>query len=193
MKPIIRAFKSADEPLVIALLSGTMRTTWLPQLSARARAEIDIEARVQGYVQAMGSAFFVAEHNDTVAGMVHWESDFIHALHISPQCQRMGIGSALLTYAEREMAPSGVKFARLETDTFNAQSRAFYEKHGYSEQDRYPDTQWDSGSRRSCSPKRFSRRCNRVQAHRPCRVRACKDQGSLPARRAHCGPACGYG
>lgn len=131
--------------MVIALLSGTMRTTWLPQLSARAKAEIDIDARVAGYVKAMGPAFFVADQNGTVAGMVHWKSDFIHALHIDPQCQRVGIGSALLTYAEREMAHSGVKFARLETDTFNVQSRAFYEKHGYSEQDRYPDTQWDSG------------------------------------------------
>lgn len=141
----IRTFESADETAVIAILSGTMRATWLPNMSENAKAAIDIDARVHGYVQAMGHEFVVAEHNGKVSGMVHWQEDFIHALHIAPDSQRLGVGSALLRHTENAMARSGVGIARLETDTFNDQSRAFYNKHSYTEQDRYPDTQWESG------------------------------------------------
>ena len=47
--------------------------------------------------------------------------------------------------AEDGMRAAGFDEARLETDTFNTQSRAFYAKHGYAEVDTYPDEEWDSG------------------------------------------------
>ncbi len=143
--PLIRAFRPSDADAVIALLTATMRSTWVPQMSESARANIDIGARIRGYIEAMGDAFILAEQDGRVAGMIHWQDDFIHALHIDPAAQRQGIGTALLRHAENAMSISGVKIVRLETDTFNTQSRAFYGRHGYKEKDRYPDTQWDSG------------------------------------------------
>ena len=62
-----------------------------------------------------------------------------------PALQRRGVGAALLALAEAGMRADGHAQARLETDTFNTQSRAFYRKHGYAEVDTYPDEEWDSG------------------------------------------------
>ena len=47
--------------------------------------------------------------------------------------------------AERDIAEAGFPAARLETDTFNQRSRAFYAGRGYQEADRYPDEEWNSG------------------------------------------------
>ena len=47
--------------------------------------------------------------------------------------------------AEYEIAADGFPTARLETDTFNARSQAFYAARGYREAARYPDEEWSSG------------------------------------------------
>jgi ribosomal protein S18 acetylase RimI-like enzyme len=47
--------------------------------------------------------------------------------------------------AEAGMAVAGFAVARLETDTFNENSQAFYRARGYREAGRYPDEMWDSG------------------------------------------------
>jgi len=58
---------------------------------------------------------------------------------------RTGVGAQLMDKAEAEIARAGYAAARLETDTFNARSRAFYAARGYREADRYPDREWNSG------------------------------------------------
>ena len=50
-----------------------------------------------------------------------------------------------MDHVEAEMTEAGFEAARLETDTFNTRSRAFYEARGYREADRYPDTEWKRG------------------------------------------------
>ena len=47
--------------------------------------------------------------------------------------------------AEAQIGKAGFAAARLETDTFNSRSQAFYAARGYIEADRYPDTEWNSG------------------------------------------------
>lgn len=93
----------------------------------------------------MGAEFIVAEADSDILGMVHWDGDFIHALHVRPGAQRRGVGRALIAHAEAAIAAAGHARVRLETDTFNAQSRAFYAGLGYREIDAYPDQAWDSG------------------------------------------------
>jgi ribosomal protein S18 acetylase RimI-like enzyme len=83
--------------------------------------------------------------DEPVVGMVHTLGDFIDALHVAPSQQRRGIGALLLAHAEAHMRAQGHRTARLETDTFNTQSRAFYARHGYAEVAMYPDEEWDSG------------------------------------------------
>jgi hypothetical protein len=50
-----------------------------------------------------------------------------------------------MDHAEAEMARAGHASARLETDTFNQRSQAFYAARGYIEAGRYPDEEWNSG------------------------------------------------
>jgi GNAT superfamily N-acetyltransferase len=80
-----------------------------------------------------------------VVGFVDWEGDFVNALHVGRAHARTGVGAALMDLAEAEIAKAGHGRARLETDTFNAPSQAFYAARGYREADRYPDTEWASG------------------------------------------------
>lgn len=47
--------------------------------------------------------------------------------------------------AEVAIAAAGFAQVRLETDTFNQASQAFYHSRGYREAGRYPDEEWQSG------------------------------------------------
>jgi ribosomal protein S18 acetylase RimI-like enzyme len=80
-----------------------------------------------------------------IVGMVHVTDDFIDALHVAPAAQRRGVGAMLLAHAQAQMRANGHRLARLETDTFNRQSRDFYARHGFAEVAQYPDEEWDSG------------------------------------------------
>ena len=80
----------------------------------------------------------------TVAGFVHWRDDFVHALHVHSRYARSGVGSVLMDLAEAEIARAGYPSVRLETDTFNTRSRAFYAARGFRETEQYPDLEWNS-------------------------------------------------
>ena len=87
----------------------------------------------------------MAERAGEVVGLVHWHDDFVHALHVLPAHARTGVGARLMDHAEAEIARAGFASVRLETDTFNTRSQAFYAARGYREAGRYPDTEWNSG------------------------------------------------
>ncbi|MES2055187.1 MAG: GNAT family N-acetyltransferase [Pseudomonadota bacterium] len=127
-----------------AILQDTFESVWRPNISPTAEAAYLDEDRGGTYVDEHGHEFRVAELDGKVAGLVHWQDDFVHALHVGSACHRRGVGRHLMDLAETEMARSGVGQARLETDTFNEPSRAFYEARGYVEAGRYPDEEWDS-------------------------------------------------
>ena len=120
-------------------------------IESRARAYATEEAqafraedRPAAYVGARGVLFQVAEMNGEVVGFIDREGDFVHALHVRAAHARQGVGWRLMDHAEAQIARAGFVSARLETDTFNRRSRAFYAKRGYREAERYPDEQWDS-------------------------------------------------
>jgi len=140
-----RLAEPADQAALVALLTDTYRGTWLPQLRAEVAERFERERRLDRYVAECREQFWLAVQDRQVVGMVHWRGDFLEALHVFRACQGRGIGGALLELAEARMRSAGIDVARLETDTFNLQSRAFYRKHGYAEVAEYPDTEWDSG------------------------------------------------
>ncbi|MBI1406693.1 MAG: GNAT family N-acetyltransferase [Caulobacter sp.] len=143
--PILRRAHLSDGPAVKAILHDTFASTWRPQISASAaRAFLD-EDRPAGYFARRGLKFWVAERQGEVAGFVDWDGDFVNALHVLGGHARAGVGSLLMDKAEAGIAASGYSAARLETDTFNLRSQAFYAARGYREADRYPDTEWNSG------------------------------------------------
>jgi len=141
----IRPWRLDDFDAVKAILDDTFAGAWLPQLTPEAAKAYKESGEPVGYIDEMGPAFFVAEIDGEVVGMVHWEHDFVHALHVPAEHQRKGIARALMAFAEDGMRADGVALARLETDTFNTQSQGFYLALGYREADRYPDLEWHSG------------------------------------------------
>lgn len=141
----IRGWRLDDFDAVKAILDDTFAHTWLPQLTPEAARAYRESGEPTGYIDEMGPAFFVAQIGDEVVGMVHWEDDFVHALHVPLAHQRKGIARALMAFAEARMRAGGAALARLETDTFNTQSQGFYLALGYREAGRYPDLEWHSG------------------------------------------------
>ena len=141
----IRQARPDDVAALEDILTQTYEGTWRPQMTPEKYRHFLDSGKIPHYVAERGARFLVCEAGGRVAGMVDWEKNFIWALHVHPALQRRGVGAALLALAEDGMRAAGFGEARLETDTFNTQSRAFYAKHGYAEVDTYPDEEWDSG------------------------------------------------
>lgn len=141
----VRRATRADAPALGAILADTFESTWKPQIRPEvAQAHIS-ENRPATFVAEQGLQFWVAERDGEVVGLVHWVSDFINALHVPSRHARTGVGTCLMDVAEVEIAAAGFAEVRLETDTFNVASQAFYLNRGYHEAGRYPDEEWHSG------------------------------------------------
>jgi GNAT superfamily N-acetyltransferase len=139
---LIRPATPADAPALRAILHDTFESTWRPQLPPAAAEAFRAEDRPAAYVADRGLHFIVAERAGEVAGFVDWDGDFVNALHVAGRHARTGVGRALIDHAEAEIARAAHPIVRLETDTFNTRSRAFYVHRGYREVDSYPDHEW---------------------------------------------------
>lgn len=142
---MVRRATSADAAALKAILYDTFDSTWRPNITAAAAQAVLNEDRPGSYVGQHGLDFWVAERGGEVIGLAHWRDDFLHALHVRSSHARTGVGTLLLARAEAEITGAGFAAIRLETDTFNTASRAFYAVRGYSEAGRYPDEEWNSG------------------------------------------------
>ena len=142
---VLRPAAAADGPALEAILYDTFESTWRPNLTPEAAEAFRAERRPATYVAKRGLEFWLVERGGEVAGFVDWEGDFVNALHVRSAHARAGVGRRLMDKAEQEIAAAGFPAARLETDTFNARSQAFYAGRGYREAGRYPDEEWNSG------------------------------------------------
>tara|TARA_R110001599_G_scaffold16562_1_gene67094 strand:+ start:302 stop:784 length:483 start_codon:yes stop_codon:yes gene_type:complete len=152
----LRPARTDDSAALIAILHSTFQSTWRPAITLAAAEAYAREDRPADYVARCGLEFHVAERAGEVIGLVHWRDDFIHGLHVHSGHARSGAGTALMDLAEAEIARAGFPAARLETDTFNTASQAFYAARGYVEAGRYPDEEWDSGLTTLLLEKRLS-------------------------------------
>jgi ribosomal protein S18 acetylase RimI-like enzyme len=141
---ILRAARTEDLVALRAVLLDTFEITWRPNITRNAAQAYIQEDRPAAYVGSRGLRFWVAETSGEVVGFVDWEGDFVNALHVRFAHARQGIGTRLLDHAEAQIAQAGFASVRLETDTFNLRSQAFYEARGYREAARYPDEEWNS-------------------------------------------------
>ena len=137
--------RPSDASALGEILHDIYESTWLPQLSPDAASAFRDHDRPALYVAERGAAFWIAELDGRAVGFVDWQADLVNALHVRSSHARLGIGARLMDKAEAEIAKSGFPAARLETDTFNTRSRAFYAARDYREADRYPDEEWNSG------------------------------------------------
>jgi ribosomal protein S18 acetylase RimI-like enzyme len=140
----LRRARLTDASALVAILYDTFESTWRPNITPAAAQAFRSEDRPSAYVGERGLEFWVAEHRGEVVGFVDWEGDFVNALHVRADHSRSGVGTCLMDKAEAEIAKSAFAAVRLETDTFNVRSQAFYRARGYREVDRYPDAEWNS-------------------------------------------------
>lgn len=142
---ILRPATPADGPALQAILRDTFESTWLPNITQAAANAFGAENRPADYVGRRGPEFWLAERDGEVVGFVDWDGDFVNALHVRAAHARSGVGRLLMDKAEQAITADGFPTVRLETDTFNARSQAFYAARGYHEAARYPDEEWNSG------------------------------------------------
>jgi [ribosomal protein S18]-alanine N-acetyltransferase len=80
----------------------------------------------------------VAEHDGEIGGFVvarrSRRRGHIITIDVLPETQRSGLGSELLTAAEKRLLVAGCNSVWLETAVDNAAAIAFYKRHGYAVQ-----------------------------------------------------------
>ena len=74
---------------------------------------------------------FVTFGRETGAYAQDVDRGIVHNIYVSPEHRRAGVGSALLSAAERTLAGRGVEAVALEAMATNAAARAFYRAQGY--------------------------------------------------------------
>ena len=128
MSITVRPTRLGDKVALETILWDTFESTWRPQVTAQAAQAFRDEAQPAVFVYEKGQAFWVAERDGEVAGLVYRgrrPCTCIPARALGRRaCQ--GVGAALMDLAEARMAADGQTAARLETDTFNTRSQAFY-------------------------------------------------------------------
>lgn len=140
----VRQARLIDNVAMKEILRDTFASTWRPYISPDSAQAYLATDRGAAYVDQYGRDFWVADLNGQVVGLVHWQGDFVRALHVWSSHFRRGIGRRLMDLAEKKILMAGFRQVRLETDMFNEGSRAFYVARGFSEAGRYPDEEWDS-------------------------------------------------
>ncbi len=121
--PILRPAVEADVAALVALLHETFRSTWQPVLTPAAVASYLARDPARDFIEASIPEIMVAVDTGGIRGMIHWEGDFVTALHIADAGRRCGIGRRLLGFAEGAIVAAGHRQARLETDTQHRRDR----------------------------------------------------------------------
>jgi ribosomal protein S18 acetylase RimI-like enzyme len=84
--------------------------------------------------------FLVARLDGRLAGTVLGGYDghrgWVYSLAVRPDLRRRGVGTALMRHIERELACRGCPKVNLQVLATNAATVAFYEKLGYSVEER---------------------------------------------------------
>jgi ribosomal protein S18 acetylase RimI-like enzyme len=127
----IRPFHESDEPEVIALWTEVFGYT-----AAHNRPEAVIRQKLA----VQRELFLVARLDGRLAGTVLGGYDghrgWVYSLAVPPDLRRRGVGTALMRHVEREMASRGCPKINLQVLATNAATVAFYEKLGYSVEER---------------------------------------------------------
>jgi ribosomal protein S18 acetylase RimI-like enzyme len=123
----IRPYEDADEVAVIAL--------WNEVLPDDAPHN-DPATAIRNKLAVERDLFFVAVEGGAVVGTVLGGYDghrgWVYSLAVQPQCQRRGVGSALVRRLEQALAGRGCLKVNLQVRSSNAGVVAFYEKLGYA-------------------------------------------------------------
>jgi ribosomal protein S18 acetylase RimI-like enzyme len=90
---------------------------------------------LRNYLRFPGADCVVAEAHGQIIGFCltahEHNSGYIITMDVLAEHRRKGVGTMLLTAAERQLAATGVRAIALETATDNSSAIAFWQKHGY--------------------------------------------------------------
>ena len=84
----------------------------------------------------------LAEIDGRIVGVVLSDDDWVEDLWVTKEHRRRGIGSALLSAAERQIAKRDHTEARLRVVARNLEARRFYGERGWAEMMSYPHESW---------------------------------------------------
>lgn len=131
MAPHIRTFQAADQPMVILLWN----TVFPNDPPWNAPAEV-----IARKIALQDDLFLVCSLNDEIVGTVIAGFDgvrgWVHKLAVLPAHQRRGIASTLMQAAEQRLIAVGCPKLNLQVRASNKAVVDFYEKLGYSVEDR---------------------------------------------------------
>lgn len=100
-------------------------TTWAPQCPDEAVAEFRQTDPVGQYLDACLHQIDIGMANGRLVAAMHLDGEHLAALHVDPDLNWQGIGSAMMDVAEASGA------ALLEVRAFNVNAIRFYEKRGW--------------------------------------------------------------
>ena len=87
------------------------------------------------YLAQSGAKCLIAESAGEIAGFILTEQNgsraHIITIDVLEPWRRRGVGTALLTEIEAQLAAGGVRKVELETATTNQAAVAFWQRHGY--------------------------------------------------------------
>jgi ribosomal protein S18 acetylase RimI-like enzyme len=128
---LIRPYEDADELAVIALWNEV-----LPD----AAPHNDPATTIRKKLAVEHELFFVCVSDATVVGTVMGGYDghrgWVYAVAVRPACRRRGIGAALVRRLEAALSERGCLKVNLQVRSSNAEVIAFYERLGYSVEER---------------------------------------------------------
>ena len=127
----IRPFEDADTPSVIALWREVLADSAPHNDPARTVRQKVREERDLFYVAVMGHSVV-----GTVMGGYDGHRGWVYALAVAPNYQRQGIASRLIAYLETRLVQRGCLKINLQVRSSNEQVIDFYEKLGYTVEDR---------------------------------------------------------
>lgn len=127
----IRPFHESDEADVIALWAGVFGYT---------TAHNDPATAIRRKLAVQRDLFFVARIDGRLVGTVMGGYDghrgWVYSLAVGPEARRRGVGTSLMSRVERELAIRGCPKVNLQVLATNAATVAFYEKLGYTVEER---------------------------------------------------------
>ena len=124
---MIRAYESADLAEVAAIwhASGLDEYHYLPTFQA-----LDREAALAVFKRVILPVcdIWVEGQDQKLRGFMALNGSYIDRLYVHPDCQRQGVGGALLGFA-KSLYPQGLT---LHTHQQNTRARRFYETHDFA-------------------------------------------------------------
>jgi ribosomal protein S18 acetylase RimI-like enzyme len=123
---IVRRMSTAELPTVIDVWYRSLYQS-LTQFGSRQRPSEEGAHQFFRNVVAQRCDLWVAEHLETIVGMLALAGNEIERLYVAPEARGQGMGSALLEQA-KAMYPAGLWLVTLQS---NSGARRFYERHGF--------------------------------------------------------------